>query len=90
MKLKGVITGDIISSTTIKPEWRQRLLNSMERLVAEFNQFCPVKIEFFRGIGYLERVLILTYYKIKLIFVCIILDKFQYDYCFNLIHAPMY
>jgi len=49
MKLKGVITGDIISSTTIKPEWRQSLLDSMERLVVEFNQFCPVKIEFFRG-----------------------------------------
>ncbi len=49
MQLKGVITGDIISSTTIKPEWRQCLLDKMKRLVVEFNQFCPVKIEFFRG-----------------------------------------
>ena len=30
MKLKGVITGDIISSTSIKPEWRKSLLDSME------------------------------------------------------------
>lgn len=30
MKLKGVIMGDIINFTTIKPEWGQSLLDSME------------------------------------------------------------
>lgn len=49
MEIKGVITGDIINSTAIKPKWRQILLDSIREIAEELSVLTPLKLEFFRG-----------------------------------------
>lgn len=47
--IKGVITGDIVGSTNIKLEWRETLLDSIQKVVDELAILSSLKIEFFRG-----------------------------------------
>lgn len=49
METKGVITGDIINSMTVKTEWRNRLLDSIQEIVHELEVFSCLRLEFFRG-----------------------------------------
>lgn len=49
MDIKGVITGDIISSTTIETKWKKFLLNTIQKVVGELKILSPSKIEMFRG-----------------------------------------
>lgn len=49
MEIRGVITGDIIKSTTVKTEWRETLLNSIRSVADELALLTPLKLEFFRG-----------------------------------------
>ncbi|MCK9346677.1 MAG: SatD family protein [Bacteroidales bacterium] len=49
MNIKGVITGDIVSSSTIKAEWRDTLLRVLQEIVDELKTVSDLKIEFFRG-----------------------------------------
>ncbi|WP_304296188.1 hypothetical protein [Porphyromonas gulae] len=49
MKVKGVITGDIVSSSSIELEWRDRLLFSLQQLTEDLKLVSDLEIEFFRG-----------------------------------------
>lgn len=49
MEIKGVLTGDIIHSTTIQADWRERLLETIRGLVDELQLLSPMRMEFFRG-----------------------------------------
>lgn len=49
MEIKGVITGDVVSSSSIKLEWRDRLLGSLQEITEELNAVSHLKIELFRG-----------------------------------------
>lgn len=49
MKIKGVITGDIVSSSTIQLEWREKLLFVMQTIAEELKGISDLQIEFFRG-----------------------------------------
>lgn len=49
MDIKGVITGDIVNSTTIKVDWRKHLIDSIPRIADELRILSPLKIELFRG-----------------------------------------
>ena len=46
---KGVITGDIIDSKAIRVEWRPRLLEILQKIAHELEQFSSLQLEFFRG-----------------------------------------
>lgn len=46
---KGVITGDLVNSTNIAPEWRQAVVNALNTCVTDFLSLTPVKIEMYRG-----------------------------------------
>lgn len=48
-KIKGVITGDIIESSSIQIKYRDFLLGSIREIVDELCVIEPLKIEFFRG-----------------------------------------
>lgn len=49
MEIKGVITADIVNSTSIKTEWRATLLDTIQKIVGELELFSPLRLEFFRG-----------------------------------------
>lgn len=49
MKIKGVITGDIVSSSSIQLEWRDMLLHAMQEIAEDLKSISLLKIEFFRG-----------------------------------------
>lgn len=49
MKKKGVITGDIIQSTRIKPENKQQVLDTIRDTVCELEKWTKMKLEIFRG-----------------------------------------
>lgn len=49
MKIRGVITGDIVQSTAIRPERRQMLLDTIRRLTDDLSAISPIQMEFFRG-----------------------------------------
>ncbi len=49
MDIKGVITGDIVSSTAVKLEWRKKLVDAMQNVVDELSISTFLKIEFYRG-----------------------------------------
>lgn len=49
MDIKGVITGDIVSSTSIKLEWREALLQKVHSIAEELHVISDLRIEFFRG-----------------------------------------
>lgn len=49
MEIRGVITGDIISSMTVKTEWRKILLDTIQEIAHELEVFSPLRLEFFRG-----------------------------------------
>lgn len=49
MDIKGVITGDVVHSTTIKVDWREQLIESIQKVANELMILSPLKIEFFRG-----------------------------------------
>lgn len=49
MDIKGVITGDIVSSSLMTREWRDTLLYSLESISKELKIITVVRIEFFRG-----------------------------------------
>lgn len=49
MEIRGVITGDIISSSAIKLEWRERLLLVTQEVTNELKTISKLEIEFFRG-----------------------------------------
>ncbi|MBT9874353.1 hypothetical protein GPL06_16375 [Bacteroides salyersiae] len=49
MKIKGVITGDIIQSTRIKPENKQLVLDTIRNTVYEMEKWSKMKLEIFRG-----------------------------------------
>ena len=49
MKTIGVITGDIINSTSIKPDDRKILFDSISKIAVDMQKISPLKIEFFRG-----------------------------------------
>ena len=45
MKIKGVITGDIIQSTRIKPENKQLVLDTIRNTVYEMEKWSKMKLE---------------------------------------------
>ena len=47
--IKGVITGDIVGSTSIKTEHRANLLNCLNTMSEELQCVSPFKMELFRG-----------------------------------------
>lgn len=47
--IKGVITGDLVNSTSIASEWRQSVIDALNASVADFTSFTPVMIEMYRG-----------------------------------------
>ncbi len=47
--IKGVITGDLVNSTNIAAKWRQTVVNTLQKLVAEFLPLTSVKLEMYRG-----------------------------------------
>ncbi|MCR5180939.1 MAG: hypothetical protein K6C30_06970 [Bacteroidaceae bacterium] len=47
--IKGVLTGDLINSTNIAVEWRQRVVDALNACVTDFLPQSPVKIEMYRG-----------------------------------------
>ncbi|MDD2436600.1 MAG: hypothetical protein PHG27_04770 [Massilibacteroides sp.] len=49
MGIAGVITGDIISSTTIRTEWKQIILDTIQNSAQDLKALSPLKLEFFRG-----------------------------------------
>ncbi|MFC4665820.1 hypothetical protein [Falsiporphyromonas endometrii] len=49
MKIKGVITGDIVSSSHIRLELRKKLLVAMREIAEDLKSLSDLKIEFFRG-----------------------------------------
>lgn len=49
MNIKGVITGDIVNSTTIEVDWRKQLTGFIQQIADELMVLSPLKIEFFRG-----------------------------------------
>ncbi len=49
MKLKAVITGDIIRSTDIELAHRQLLLSTIENVTKQLESYSPMKLQFFRG-----------------------------------------
>lgn len=49
MEIKGIITGDIVKSTSVQPERRPALLGAVQRLTDELGQLSPLKMEMFRG-----------------------------------------
>lgn len=50
MDVIGVITGDIVNSTSIGPEWRDRIFQSLQAVQADFTTAkIDVKYEMFRG-----------------------------------------
>lgn len=48
-KIKSVITGDIVGSSSIQLKYRDFLLESIRGIVDELSVIEPLKIEFFRG-----------------------------------------
>ena len=49
MTVKGVITGDIIGSSNVKPENRSLLLDCLKAMKDELSSISPFKMEIFRG-----------------------------------------
>ncbi len=49
MDIKGVITGDVVNSSTIKVDWRKLLIDSIQQVANELSALSTLKIEFFRG-----------------------------------------
>lgn len=49
MDIKGVITGDIVNSTTIQVNYRKQLIDSIQQIAEELMVLTPLRIEFFRG-----------------------------------------
>ncbi|WP_071145156.1 hypothetical protein [Bacteroides ihuae] len=49
MKIRGVITGDIVSSSSIQLEWREKLLLAMQEIAEDLKGISHLQIEFFRG-----------------------------------------
>lgn len=47
--IKGVITGDIVGSTSIKTEYRANLLNCLNTMKEELQNVSPFTMELFRG-----------------------------------------
>lgn len=47
--IKSVITGDLVNSTDIAPEWRQSVMDALYATVTNFLAFTPVRIEIYRG-----------------------------------------
>jgi len=47
--IKGVITGDLVNSTNIATEWRQNVVDAMNKCVSDFVSITPIKIEMYRG-----------------------------------------
>ena len=45
MDIKGVITGDIVNSTTIKVDQRKQLIDSIQQIATELKILSPLKIE---------------------------------------------
>jgi hypothetical protein len=48
-KMRGVITGDIVGSSQIKTEYRERLLNCLNTMEKELQCVSPFRMELFRG-----------------------------------------
>lgn len=49
MDIKGVITGDIVNSTAIEPQNKQKLIESIQTLATELQAISQLKLEIFRG-----------------------------------------
>ena len=49
MEIKGVITGDIIGSSQIKPEFRADLLTCLTTMEEELQCVSPFRMELYRG-----------------------------------------
>ena len=47
--IKGVITGDLIRSTSIAAEWRPTVMEALNACIADCTAFAPTKIEMYRG-----------------------------------------
>lgn len=47
--VKGVITGDLVNSTSIPLEWRQAVVDVLNTCIADFMSQTPIKIEMYRG-----------------------------------------
>jgi hypothetical protein len=47
--IKGVITGDLVNSTRIAPEWRKDVVDALNKCVSDFMSITPIKIEMYRG-----------------------------------------
>ena len=49
MEIKGVITGDIVGSSQIKPEFRADLLKCLTTMEEELQSVSPFRMELYRG-----------------------------------------
>ena len=49
MEIKGVITGDIVGSSQIKPEFREDLLTCLTTMREELQCVAPFRMELYRG-----------------------------------------
>ena len=49
IKMRGVITGDIVRSSQIKTEYRENLLNCLNTMEKELQCVSPFRMELFRG-----------------------------------------
>ena len=49
MKLKGVITGDIVQSSKIEPTRRKLLIDCIQKIADEAGKWGKIKVEIFRG-----------------------------------------
>lgn len=47
--IKGVLTGDLVNSTNIAVEWRQKVAGALNVCVTDFSPLTPIKIEMYRG-----------------------------------------
>lgn len=47
--IKGVITGDIVNSTKIATEWKEKIVEALNECAADFIDLTPVKVEMYRG-----------------------------------------
>lgn len=47
--IKGVITGDLVNSSSITNEWRQIVIDALNICVSDFRSITPIKIEMYRG-----------------------------------------
>ena len=47
--IRGVITGDIVDSSSISNEWKSKISETLQKVVSDFRMQSPANLEMFRG-----------------------------------------